>query len=105
MKKKLSEVKNGFGIKLVFIWSVWGRIETVDHIRQLKYVQEFNNNLDVINKPVITKFRKNPYTKISFKPDYERLGIKQLTPDILSHFKRRVYDIAGVTSKNIKGSI
>jgi len=101
-EKKIVGGKNGLGIKLVFIWSVWGSIETVDHIRQLKYVQEFNNNLDTIKKPVITKFRKDPYTKISFKPDYKRLGIKQLTPDIISLFKRRVYDIAGVTSKNIK---
>ena len=56
-EKKIVGGKNGFGIKLVFIWSIWGCIETVDHIRGLKYVQEFHNNLDTIDKPTITKIR------------------------------------------------
>ena len=42
------------------------------------------------------------YTKITFKPDYARLGISGLTPDIVALFKKRVYDIAAVTDKSIK---
>ena len=38
-EKKTTGGKNGFGIKLAFIWSTWARIETVDHIRKLKYIQ------------------------------------------------------------------
>ena len=38
-EKKIVGGKNGFGFKLVLIWSTYGRIETVDHIRGLKYVQ------------------------------------------------------------------
>ena len=60
------------GVKLIFIWSEWGQIETVDHVRQLKYVQTFENNLSKINKPSITKTKIKPYTKVCFKPDYER---------------------------------
>lgn len=40
-KEKIVGGKNGFGFKLVLIWSIWGRIETVDHVRGLKYIQEF----------------------------------------------------------------
>ena len=29
-EKKVVGGKNGFGFKLVLIWSTWGRIETVD---------------------------------------------------------------------------
>ena len=47
-EKKIVGGKNGFGFKLVLIWSDYGRVETVDHVRGLKYVQEFRNNLDVI---------------------------------------------------------
>ena len=103
-EKKIVGGKNGFGVKLVFIWSTWGRIETVDHIRGLKYVQEFHNNLDIIDKPTITKVssKTKPYTKIQFKPDYKRLGLKGLTSDMLKLFKRRIYDIAAVTDKSIK---
>ena len=101
-EKKIVGGKNGFGFKLVLIWSSWGKIETVDHVRGLKYVQTFENNLNKINKPTITKTKIKPYTKVLFKPDYERLGIDGLTDDMISLFKRRVYDICAVTNKNIK---
>lgn len=101
-EKKITGGKNGFGFKLVLIWSTYGRVETVDHIRGLKYVQEFQNNLDLILPPKITKCSSKPYTKITFKPDYARFGIEGLTPDILNLFKKRVYDISAVTDKNIK---
>ena len=101
-EKKIVGGKNGFGFKLVLIWSTYGSIETVDHIRGLKYSQEFKNNLDEICKPSITKCKTKPYTKITFKPDYKRLGIDGLTPDIISLLRKRVYDIAAVTDKTIK---
>ena len=101
-EKKTTGGKNGFGIKLAFIWSTWASIETVDHIRKLKYTQEFENNLDVIKTASITKYTKKPYTKVSFKPDYKRMGLNGLTDDILSVFKRRVFDLAAVTDKAVK---
>ena len=87
---------------MVLIWSTYGSVETVDHIRGLKYCQEFNNNLDEICKPSITKCKTKPYTKITFKPDYKRLGIDGLTPDIIALLKKRTYDVAAVTDKNLK---
>lgn len=102
-EKKIVGGKNGYGIKLVFIWSSWGKIETIDHKRGLKYIQEFHNNLDIIDKPKITKCKTKSYTKVSFKPDYKRLGLSNgLSEDMLNLFKRRIYDIAAVTNKNIK---
>jgi DNA topoisomerase-2 len=101
-EKKIVGGKNGFGFKLVLIWSTHGTIETVDHVRGLKYTQEFRDNLDVIGKPVITKCKSKPYTKITFKPDYKRLGISGLSQDLISLFKKRVYDVAAVTDKSVK---
>jgi DNA topoisomerase-2 len=102
-EKKTVGGRNGFGVKLVLIWSTYGYIETVDHVRGLKYCQEFSNNLDVIGKPTITKSGKTkPYTKIVFKPDYARLGLTGLTSDMISLLKKRVYDIAAVTDKTLK---
>ena len=101
-EKKIVGGKNGFGFKLVLIWSTFGSIETIDHIRGLKYTQDFKNNLDEICKPVITKCKAKPYTKITFKPDYQRLGIHGLTPDIIALLKKRVYDVAAVTDKTLK---
>jgi len=102
-EKRIVGGKNGFGFKLVLIWSTYGRIETVDHVRGLKYVQEFHDNLDVIKPPVITKVKSSkPYTKVTFKPDYQRLGVVGLTPDMLSLLKKRIYDIGAVTDHSVK---
>lgn len=101
-EKKIVGGKNGFGVKLVFIWSVEGSIETIDHVRGLKYTQTFRQNLDVIEPPVITKCKSKPFTKITFRPDYARLGLPSLTPDMLALFKKRVYDISAVTEKSLK---
>jgi DNA topoisomerase-2 len=102
-EKKIVGGKNGFGFKLVLIWSTYGRIETIDHTRGLKYVQEFHSNLDKISPPVITKTTSSKtYTKVSFKPDYRRLGINGLTPDMLSLLKKRIYDIGAVTDHSVK---
>lgn len=102
-EKKIVGGKNGFGFKLVLIWSVEGSIETVDHVRGLKYCQSFSNNLDTIEKPVITKAGKTkPYTKITFKPDYKRLGISGLNSDMIALLRKRVYDVAAVTDKSLK---
>jgi len=101
-KEKIVGGKNGFGFKLVLIWSTYGKVETVDHVRGLKYVQEFKNNLNEIGKPSITKCKTKPYTRVSFKPDYQRLGIDGLTEDMMALFKKRVYDVSAITDKTIK---
>jgi DNA topoisomerase II len=103
-EKKIVGGKNGFGFKLVLIWSSWGRIETIDHIRGLKYTQEFENNLDIIHPPVIRKCSKTkPYTKVEFRPDYKRLGmLNGLSQDMIQLFKRRVFDIGALTDKKVK---
>lgn len=101
-EKRIVGGKNGFGFKLVLIWSKWGTIETIDHTRKLRYVQRFADNLDVIEPPSITKCTRKPYTKVTFKPDYERLGISGLSPDMMGLLKRRVYDIAAVTDKKVR---
>ena len=102
--KKIVGGKNGFGFKLVLIYSKYGRIETVDHIRKKKYTQEFKNNLDEICKPKITnKCTEKPYTKVEFLPDYERFGMLDgLTDDMFSLLKKRTLDISAVTDKTVK---
>jgi DNA topoisomerase II len=103
-EKRIVGGKNGFGFKLVLIWSLYGRVETIDHTRGLKYVQEYSDNLDTISEPVITKVPKTtkPYTKVSFRPDYARLGVQGLTHDMLMLLKKRVYDIGAVTDHSAK---
>jgi len=99
--KKIVGGKNGFGFKLVLIYSKWGEIETVDHIRQKKYKQRFEDNLGKICKPKVTNSTIKPYTKVSWLPDYERFGLKGLSDDMFQMFKKRTWDIAAVTDKSV----
>jgi len=101
-EKKVVGGKNGFGIKLVFVWSDWGLVETVDHNRGLKFVQEYRSNLSEICKPLVTKCSKKPYTRISFRPDYKRFNLPGLTQEMISLFKKRVYDIAAITDRSVR---
>ena len=101
-EKRITGGKNGFGIKLVSIFSTSFRLETIDHVRGLKYVQDFSDNLSKISKPIITKCKLKPYTKITFTPDYKRLGIEGIDDDMVSLLRKRVYDIAALTEKSIK---
>ena len=102
-EQKIVGGKNGFGFKLVLIWSKYGRVETVDHTRGLKYVQEFHDNLNTIGTPVITKVKSvKPYTTVTFKPDYQRLGLPGLTEDMVALLRKRVMDIGAVTDHSIK---
>jgi DNA topoisomerase-2 len=102
--EKIVGGKNGFGVKLVYVWSVHGTLETVDHKTHQKYEQCFSNNLEVIHPPTITKVRvgTKPYTKISFLPDYARLGVTGLSSDMIQLFRKRAIDLAAVTSRRVK---
>ena len=100
-EKKIVGGKNGFGFKLVLIWSTWGQIETIDSKTGQKYIQTFKNNLDIIEEPIISKTKEKPYTCVRFKPDFKRLGIEGLNDDFKDLMMRRIYDIAAVTNKSI----
>ena len=94
--------KNGYGVKLIFTWSTYGKLETVDHIRKLHYTQEFHDNLEKIDPPKITASKAKPYTRITFRPDYARLKIRGLSPDTIALMQKRVYDIAAVSDHSAK---
>ena len=101
-QKRIVGGKNGFGFKLVLIYSLYGRVETVDHTRGLKYIQEFNTNLSEICPPSVTKAKCKPYTKVSFIPDYKRFGVEHLSSSMFNLMKKRVYDISAITDKSVK---
>ena len=94
--------KNGYGSKLVNIFSKKFVVETLDNNSKLKYKQEFNDNMTIKNKPRITICKvAKPYTCISWILDFERFGIKNYSEDMISLMVKRVYDIAGCTEGNL----
>lgn len=93
--------QNGIGAKACNIFSTSFRIETIDAARKLMYVQVFENNMTVANEPQITPYKKKPYTKITFCPDYKRFGMDTLSDDMFHVMKKRVYDACAVTDKDV----
>jgi DNA topoisomerase-2 len=92
---------NGLGAKLANIFSTEFHIETVDHRRNKLFKQKFTENMYKKGKPSVTLTQKQPYTKITFKPDYARFGLTGLTDDIYELFHKRCIDLCAVTSQTV----
>jgi len=115
-EKKIVGGKNGFGFKLVLIWSTFGEVETLDHTRQLHYRQQFRDNLSTMGEPTIAKVAKTakPFTRVSFRPDYARLQFptgnmgsntqKQQWQQFVHLLHKRCLDIAACTDAKVKVS-
>ena len=93
--------KNGYGAKLANIFSVEFIVETCDPNRNLYFYQKYTNNMKSKETAIIKPYKGKPYTKISFIPDYNRLGLKGLDSDHLDLFKARVYDTSFWLGKNV----
>jgi DNA topoisomerase-2 len=100
-EKKIVGGKNGYGAKLTNIFSTHFELKTVDHTRNKKYIQCYSNNMKEKGKPMIITCKSKPFTKITWKTDFERFGIKGFSDFMVNLMIRRVYDISGVTDKNI----
>ena len=83
--------RNGLGSKLTAIFSKKFIVETCDGKK--KYIQEFDNNLSVINAPKISGSKKS-YTKITYYPDFERFGLTENNDLIKGILNKRAADIA-----------
>lgn len=93
--------KNGYGAKLANIFSQVFHLETVDHHRKLKFSQECRNNMFEVGAPVIEKYTKKPYTRVSFLPDFEKFGIDKEVAQDWDLLERRVYDSCACTGKDV----
>jgi len=93
---------NGIGAKACNIFSKKFIIETVDSEKGLKYTQEFENNMSKKNKPIIKKYSKYPYTKITFYPDLSKFNINKISKDMFQLMQKRVYDICALTDDLVK---
>jgi DNA topoisomerase-2 len=103
-EKKIVGGKNGYGAKLTNIFSTEFTIETVDTKTMKKYTQTFRDNMYTIGEPIIKKVKEKEkgYTKITFKPDYKRFSMDNITDDMISVIEKRIFDIAACTPVSVK---
>ena len=95
---------HGIGAKAANIFSKEFIVETVDHRRKKIFTQRFTDNMTVADKPSVRACAKQPYTKISFIPDYARFGMEKLTDDMYELFRKRAYDACAVTDATVSVS-
>jgi DNA topoisomerase-2 len=94
--------QNGIGAKACNIYSKSFEIETVDPKRKLMYKQKFSKNMFDKSEPEVTKYTKYPYTRVTFDPDFEKFNMKELSPDMINLYMKRVYDVNSISNGNIK---
>ena len=100
-EKRIVGGKNGLGAKCTAIYSTSFRVDTVDAVRGLRYVQTFRDNLATIDPPAVTQCAGKGYTRITFTPDYARFGLPGMTDDVAAVMEARVYDVAACTPQDV----
>jgi len=85
---------NGMGSKATNIFSKRFIVEVGDATNELKFCQEYSDNMSKRTTPKITKCKKN-YTKITTFPDFPKFECTNFSYDFIALISRRVYDIAG----------
>ena len=99
--KKVTGGRNGYGAKLTNIFSKTFIVETANQDKGKKYKQKFYSNMLKFDPPEIKDYSGDDFTSITFEPDLSRFGMEKMDEDIISLFKKRVYDMAGITPKGV----
>lgn len=95
-QQKVTGGRNGYGAKLCNIFSTQFTIETSDQSHGKKYQQTWTENMAKMGKASIKDTKsKDDYTKVTFRPDFEKFGLSGLDDDHVALFTRRVYDLCG----------
>jgi DNA topoisomerase-2 len=101
-EKRTTGGMNGIGAKATNIYSREFEIETLDVKKGLKFYQKFSDNMFTKEDPIIEEVNDaEPYTQVSFIPDFAKFGIKSITPDMFNLLKRRAYDLAMNTNAKV----
>ena len=98
-EKKVTGGRNGFGAKLTNLYSLEFTVETHDSMSGKTYKQSWSENMTKCKKPKITTSKKSDYTKITFKPHIEKIGMKCIDDDTFAVLTKRVYDLCGALRK------
>lgn len=102
-EKKLVGGKNGYGVKLVNIFSKQMEVMVTDATRALSYHQTFSLNMTKVGTPTV-KASKTSKSSVAVKwePDFARFGMTEITEDMMKLIERRVWDLAMTVGKEVK---
>lgn len=102
-EEKIVGGKNGYGAKLVNVFSNEFKVEVRSPSSSQKYTQTWTNHMSVCGKPSIRSDKGKGFVKITYRPDLSRFtGF--CAKDMVNVLKTRTYELAAVCGKDVKVS-
>ena len=96
--------RNGLGAKLANVLSIEFIVEAVDSSRKLKLTQKWSHNMrNTLGPKITTSTLKKGYTKITWKPDLEWFGMKEIDNQIITYLTALVLNAGMIT--NLKTTV
>jgi DNA topoisomerase-2 len=88
-EERITGGRNGLGATCANIFSKQFIVEIDDAKRSKRYKQIWNDNMNVVNDPIIKKLpaKTKSSVKITFYPDYERFGLEGMNEDFNKGYK------------------
>jgi DNA topoisomerase-2 len=91
----------GIGSKATNIFSKKFTVEV--WYKKKYYKQVFENNLSIINKPIIEEnIDKKGGVKITIEPDFKKFNCTEFSDDMINLIKRRIMDLTCLVTNNVK---
>jgi DNA topoisomerase-2 len=84
--------RNGYGAKLVNIFSQIFSVEVGDPVRGLRYSQTWRNNMEIRDDPVIERYQGEPFVQIGYRLDFQRFGYRHYPDEAIALFGRHAAD-------------
>lgn len=94
--------RNGYGAKLVNIFSKTFQVRVGDSERGLSYEQLWMNNMDDVYEPTIERYNGPNYVEIAYELDFGRFGYDEYPNEALCLFGRHAADTSLSTGVGVE---
>ena len=100
--KRVTGGKNGLGATLANIWSQRFAVEIHDPVNSKAFSQVYENNMEKVGEAKVRpKQCKKGLVRVSFTPDYARLGLEPTNPLLDDLLRTRTLEVAAVARKGV----
>ena len=102
-EEKIVGGKNGYGAKLVNVFSHEFKVEVRSPASGQKYTQVWKDHMSKCEKPSVRADKGKGYVKVTYTPDLSRF-VGFVKEDMMNVLKTRTYELAAVCGKDVKVS-
>jgi DNA topoisomerase-2 len=100
-EEKIVGGKNGYGAKLVNVFSTEFKLEVRSPAQGTKYTQVWRDHMSVCEKPTVRKDAGKGFVRVTYKPDITRfVGFEQ--EEMVNVLRTRTWELAALCGKDVK---